>query len=249
MHFYKIILSYNGFSFHGWQFQSSQNNTVQEVFEYYLKKVLKDPAARAIAASRTDAKVHAQGQVLKIVTITNIIPTTLLERLNFNLPEKIKVKSCNFCEDSFNPNRNAISKEYQYLFSTSKIENPLFSESVVYLKDDLNIDLMQLACKFLTGEHDFKHFYVPGSRTPKTVRNILECTIQESPMLFDSKDNYVFTIRANGFLKYMVRILMHFLIQIGKEDITIEEFKAYFKNEVEIQKAPPHGLHLMEIIY
>jgi len=250
MIFYKIIISYNGANFCGWQFQTENPNSVQETLEKVLKDIVNYQNIKVIAASRTDGGVHAKGQVLKVGLPKNIEPGNLKQGLNFKLPNTITVRNIEFCNEDFNPTTGSTSKEYHYYFSSTDPIGTL-NDIVYFSKETIDIDKMSLACKDFIGSHDFSNFHVPGSRRPNPNRTIFECEILKASFSPLCNDVYYLKIVGNGFLKYMVRKIMDYLFKVGTGQLKIDDIGSYLDSSkiITLGKARACGLHLIEINY
>lgn len=249
---YKLVLSYKGTQYSGWQNQTENPETIQNYVEKVLAKISRYQSFQVIGASRTDTGVHASGQTLKVTLPREISPENLTRGMNSKLPNDIKVVTSEFTDKKLNVNRDSIFKEYHYYFTMNKNENAIFSETVYSFPKKLDLELMQKACSELLGEHNFISFCTPGSSPPSPIRNILKCSIEKTCFLTLEKDIYYLKIQGNGFLRYMVRFLMGALWDIGSSRLSIADLilslKSGDKHGVR-SKAPPQGLHLMHIEY
>jgi tRNA pseudouridine38-40 synthase len=250
-YYYKLILSYKGTNYSGWQFQTANSQTIQNYVEKVLRKIANYQEFQVIGASRTDTGVHAKGQTLKVTLPREIEPDKLLLGMNSKLPDDIRVLECQFVDKSFNVNRDVKSKEYHYYFSLNKVRGASLSEIILYQESDLNIDLMREACELIVGEHDFNGLCTGGEGF-NTIRNINYCSIEETSFLpFEDKIFYL-KIGASGFLKYMVRLIMGELLQVGLGELSLKDFSEIINSgnsRISKVKAAPHGLHLMNINY
>lgn len=249
---YKLKLSYKGSNYRGWQFQTTNPETIQNHVEMVLAKIAKYEKFQVIGASRTDAGVHASGQVLKVILPREISPENLVRGMNSKLPDDIKVVNCEFVSEKFNANRDTQFKEYHYYFTINESENAVLSEIIYPFPDKLNLDLMQEACKLLLGEHNFISFCTPGPHPPTPIRKILKASIEKTCFLGIDKDIYFLKIQGTGFLKYMVRFLMGAIWDIGMNKLSLEEFSESLRHGKKHgirTKAPSKGLHLMHIEY
>ena len=250
--FYKAILSYKGTNYSGWQFQTENSNTVQAEVERVIASILNYQNFQIIAASRTDSGVHAQGQLLKIILPKNISPSKLLTGLNTKLPRDIRFIDIQYIEESFNVNQSITSKEYHYYFTSSKNPMATLSDIVYFCPDKLDIELMRKACDLIRGEHHFSSFTPPGKEDNNVLRKVIHCSIDKTSFLPIFENIFYLNIQAKGFLKYMVRFLMNSLLQVGKKQISLEQFKALLDADMQINnstKASPVGLHLIRIHY
>lgn len=249
---YKLKISYRGTQYRGWQFQTPYPETIQNHVEKVLTKIARDQEFQVIGASRTDAGVHASGQVLKVTLPREVSPENLARGMNSKLPNDIRVVSCEFADEFLNVNRDSLSKEYHYYFTINESENALLSETVYSFNENLNLELMQIACDKIVGNHNFLSFCSPTPAPASLNRNILKCSIEKTRFLALEKEIYYLKIQGTGFLKYMVRYLMGALWDIGLNKLSIEELVLSL-NSGKIHgvrtKAPPKGLHLIHIEY
>jgi tRNA pseudouridine38-40 synthase len=245
---YKATLSYLGSNYSGWQYQTENPNTVQQILELELKKIVNYQDINVHATSRTDTGVHAFDQIIKISIPKHIDPEHLLKGLNTKLPKDIRLKKIEYVEEYFNLNSQVTSKEYNYYFSINDIQSLPLSNIVKYIKGPLDLELMRKACKLIVGEHDFKHFSMV-QKDLNTIRDITFCSIEKTSFLPFEEDVYYLKIVSSGFLKYMVRFLMTALFDIGLKKLSLTEFKEALEsgsNFTKRSKADPCGLHLMK---
>lgn len=238
---YRLILSYDGTNYHGYQKQT-KHNSIQET----LEKAFKNMTSFKIdtyACSRTDKGVHSEGQTVHFETHLKIDPKIWKEALNKRLPEDIQIKNVKKVSSNYHARHDAKSKIYHYVFS--KKELTAFNHRYQVYIPNLNIEKMKEATKLIEGTHDFTAFsqYVLG-RT--TIKNIYECQIKET------KNQYIFIIHGDNFLKYMVRSIVGTLIEIGlgrKELSIINEMFETKERKLAGKTAPAKGLILKKIYY
>jgi tRNA pseudouridine38-40 synthase len=254
IHYYRLILQYKGTRYLGWQVQPEKaGQTVQGELNKALTLVSKAPV-KSMGAGRTDAGVHALGQVAKVAIELNIHPSNLIKALNVHLPDDIRIIGADFSEESFLPTIHAKSKEYHYRFTCQRMFTAFQNDLIVNHPFDLDIAKMREACEILVGRHDFSNYFCEGTEVSSHVREIYECEILEIPqgdwaML---PSHYVFRIVGNGFLKQMVRLLMGALWNIGRGKITLNQFRASLspmKNKRLGPVAPPEGLYMIRVNY
>ena len=216
-----------------------------------LNKICKYQSCNVSVASRTDAGVHAQGQVAKITIAIAIESDKLQLGMNSLLPDDIRILKCQPCEAEFNPNRDSKSKEYHYYFCTDTIYNPIFNDSVTHTST-LNIKLMREACKLFIGEHDFNNFAKRDAKMSSTLRTVLSCEIfQVQPLAFGNEIYYL-KIVGKGFLRYMVRYIAGSLFSLGQNQLLLSNISEALLNHKEEKisaKAKSQGLHLVQISY
>jgi tRNA pseudouridine38-40 synthase len=254
LHYYRLILQYKGSRYSGWQLQpESAGPTVQGELNRALELVSK-AKAQSMGAGRTDAGVHALGQVAKVIIELDIIPENLVKALNVNLPDDIRVLSAQKSHHEFLPTVHAKSKEYHYRFTCNRMFTAFQNDLIVNYPFTLDRQKMQEACSLLIGEHDFANYFCEGTEVSSTIRTILECEILEVnqgswEML---PPHYIFKIVGTGFLKQMVRLLMGAIWNVGRGKVTLEEFKASL-NKTKLPRlgpvAPPSGLYMVRVNY
>ena len=266
MYHHRLVISYKGTSFYGWQDNGTseqkpteQKPTIEASIHQVLKKICKYQSCTISAASRTDAGVHAQGQVLKITITLKIESEKLLLGMNSLLPDDIRILQCKPCSAEFNPNKDSKSKEYHYYFCTDTIHNPVLNDTVAHIPSNskasttgsLDIELMQEACKLFIGEHDFYSFAKRDTHMSSTVRTIISCEIVQAQSTFDNKI-YTIKIVGKGFLRYMIRYIAGALFVLGRHQISlgdISEALVNHKEEKISSRAKSRGLHLIQISY
>ena len=251
---YKLILQYKGTRYLGWQIQpEGKRSTIQGELNKALEKISKSGKVKTLGAGRTDAGVHALGQVVKVSMDLQIDPENLLRALNSNLAEDIRITAVEISDEEFMPTVHAKSKEYQYRFTSLKNLSPFQFELIHNVPFVLDLELMKKACEVLIGTHDFINYYCEGTPVTHYVRDIYECEIVEAlenQMLFPS--HYVFRIVGSGFLKQMVRLLIGAIWNVGRGKVTLEEFSASLappKITHLAAVAPAHGLYMVRVNY
>ena len=237
---YKVIVSYDGTNYIGFQSQANQKgiqDTIEKAFRLMTQKTIK-----IVSAGRTDKGVHALGQVFHFDSTLNIDLESWY-RVNDRLPLDIRILKIIRVKDDFHARHSAKSKIYKYVIA-KKPSTPFSKNYEVYVPN-LNVELMKNALPQLIGTHDFKGFcqHVKGKPTIKT---IYSATFKET------SKHYIFTFHGNSFLKYMVRSIMGTLIQIGlkrKEPMIIQKILDTQKRSLAGKTAEPRGLFLVKIFY
>ena len=248
MRFLKVTLAYDGTDFFGWQLQHQQRS-VQQVLEAALQKVTGE-SIRVTAAGRTDAGVHALGQVAGFSTAAEIAPDAFCRALNANLPDDVLVLSVAEAPQGFHATRDALRKRYRYVIQDDK-PTDLFSRRYAWqLRHRLDEQLMAEAAQALVGRHDFASFQGAGSPRKGTVRNVSELSVRRETG--QGSERIVIEIEADGFLYNMVRNIVGTLeaVGAGKQPVSwIADVLAAADRRVAGATAPPHGLFLVSVEY
>ncbi|MFH1152581.1 MAG: tRNA pseudouridine(38-40) synthase TruA [Pseudomonadota bacterium] len=240
-----ITLEYDGSRFSGWQVQPGKI-TVQGELEKTLALILNQPV-RLNGSGRTDAGVHALGQVANFHADTNRSCTDLKRGLNSMIKAPIVVHHCALAGPEFHARFSAVSKEYHYHILNRQEPCALGRDYVWHINRPLDLGAMEACCSMLIGEHDFKSFEGAGSPRYHTVREVFRAGFNKM-----EPDRLIFQIRANGFLRFMVRNILGTLILAGRCELSPEDFKAVLQardRSLAGATAPPHGLFLMKVSY
>ncbi len=253
MAIYKILLSYKGTGFLGWQIQPQKEQTIQGQLNLALEKIVKSSEIKTLSSGRTDAGVHALGQVVRVELPIYLPLDSLKKALNDLLPKSIQVLETQECDEVFHPIRDAQSKTYCYFFTAVK-PHPLWQELVTFYPYPLDHKLMQKACQEFKGSHDFKNFMCEGTPVSSTVRTIFSCSLKQQnasawgPVHFP--DTWCLMVRGNGFLKQMVRLMMGSLWEVGRGKKTLLDLKKHLATAQSDRLgpvAPPQGLYLKAV--
>ena len=256
---YKLTIAYRGTRYHGWQHQAANQYykgpmpaaghgipTIQEIVARTIVSVLHHPIL-LVGSSRTDAGVHAKGQVAHIDTHQVQIPPDGLRRaVNARLPDDILIRSVEPVPPEFDAIASTVSKRYQYFVWSTLDRSPFQSELAWHRWQPLDLDAMRAAAAHLEGEHDFTSFSRPGHTRYSAVRTIHECSVvQRGPRL-------VIGVEGNGFLWNMVRIIVGTLVEVGLGLYAPDDMLAMLaarNRRAAGSTAPPEGLYLQWIRY
>jgi tRNA pseudouridine38-40 synthase len=212
-----LLVEYDGTRYHGFQWQVGLP-TIQNELEQAVRRFC-GQSSRVMAASRTDAGVHARGQVVSFWAKSTLSTMTLVKALNYYLPGDIAVKAAYRASDDFNVRRDALSREYNYYILNSNTRSPFSQRFALSLPKMLDIEAMNEACQLIQGEHDFASFASSLDDSRSTLRNVYEAGIEKKG------DFTVFRIVANSFLPHQVRSTVGLLIRLGLGKIGIEGFR------------------------
>jgi len=243
----KLVLEYDGSRYDGWQKQGNTDNTIQGKLETILLKWTGENI-EIHGSGRTDAGVHARGQVANFHVDSKICPDakTAMEYLNRYLPEDIRILEAEEAEDRFHSRLWATRKTYAYVVDTGE-KKSVFERKYVYgLGEKVNIEAMRKAAELLVGEHDFKSFCSNKKMKKSTVRRLDSIEIKEDGT------KIVLEYTGNGFLYNMVRILTGTLLEVGmgkRKPEQMTEILLAENREAAGMTAPPEGLFLMSVEY
>lgn len=246
---YKIILAYDGTNFAGFQMQPNQR-TVEGVLKRIVNKIAKNPTPEisVYGSGRTDAGVHALGQVVHFDLSIEMTERSMLHALNSQLPLDMQVKKVEIVDETFHARFTTHGKKYQYRMALGQFVDPFKRNYTGHWKFPINIGLIQKAIKDLEGTHDFSSFVASGSTVKDHVRTIYKAKVRE-----DKKQNeIVFEFYGNGFLYNMVRIMVAVLVEIGSKRRPADDIPRLFevKNRNQARgTAPASGLYLKEVDY
>ncbi|HIE16757.1 MAG TPA: tRNA pseudouridine(38-40) synthase TruA [Dehalococcoidia bacterium] len=212
-----LVVEYDGRRYHGFQWQANLP-TIQAELEQAIQKLTQE-RHRVVAASRTDAGVHAKGQVVSFRTASALSPGTFVRALNYYLPKDIAVKGACRVNLDFNVRRDALNREYNYYILNSPTRSPLVEGFSYFVPQELDIDIMNKACQLLKGEHDFASFAATLKPPRGTVRTVYEAKLMQEGDLIS------FHMTANSFLPHQVRNTVGLLIRVGTGKVQVDEFR------------------------
>lgn len=254
-----LRVAYDGTNYHGWQVQPNA-----KTIEGELNRVLTQLTGEKIqvtGASRTDAGVHALGNVAVFDTASKIPAEKFSYALNQRLPEDIVIQSSLQVADDFHPRHCDCCKTYEYDILNRTFPLPAYRNTAYFLYGDLDLDAMRRACQAFPGEHDFASFCAAGAQVQTTVRTIYSLEVLEQPLAVTGRGVssqrlperlLTIRVRGNGFLYNMVRIIAGTLVEVGRGHIRPEEVEGII-DACDRAKAgptaPARGLRLVEIKY
>jgi tRNA pseudouridine38-40 synthase len=254
---YKLLLSYRGTRYHGWQQQAMLPTykgeppppgcgipTIQETRAKVMGEVCGHPVT-IIGSSRTDAGVHAKGQIAHMdTTATHIPPENLRRAVNHRLPDDIIIREITIVPRDFDSISGAIAKRYQYFVWNASDRNPFCHDLCWHRWQPLNTGAMKEAAAHFIGEKDFTSFCKPGHGRETTVRTVHDCQVSaHGPKI-------VIGIAGNGFLWNMIRIIVGTIVEVGLDlylPSDIPKMLAALDRRKAGSTAPPHGLWLQWI--
>lgn len=243
---YKLTIAYDGTAFSGYQIQPN-GRTIQAEIEKILKRMSRE-FIRIHASGRTDAGVHAEGQVIHFDFPLHLEEEALQKALNTQLPSDILVHKVERVSQNFHARFDALNKTYHYRILNSEKRDPFKRHYTTYHPYRLNFRRMEEAMAYFRGTHDFTSFSSVKTEIEDKVRTIYDAKVEYD----EETEIYTFIIRGNGFLYNMVRIMSGVLIEVGDGRREPEEvalmLEAKDRNQAGIT-APPEGLCLMQVNY
>lgn len=237
-----VLLEYDGSRYGGSQRQKNAPS-IQAELESALEKLTEQPTPAAFAG-RTDAGVHARGQVAAFTTASMHDTGVFVRGLNAWLPQDIAVRRAVEVDEAFDPRRHATGRTYRYLIYNERERSPLWRERAWHVAEPLDVEAMQRAAALLIGEHDFAAF--TGREGRPTVRCMRRAQIEREPPLVTAE------LEANAFLRHQVRRTMGALVQVGTGKLAVDAFGelvARAEPGSVTETAPPQGLYLVRVTY
>jgi len=241
----RLTLQYEGTRYQGWQRQQSTDNTIQGKLEILLTRMCGEPI-EIHGSGRTDAGVHALGQVANFHTNCEMSTDEMLEYINRYLPEDIAAVALSEAAPRFHSRLNACGKHYEYRVINSSVPHVFHRRYALDVPEQLNVTAMEQAAEYLCGEHDFKSFTSTKKGKKSTVRRIDKISIVREG------DILTFSFKGSGFLHHMIRILMGTLLQVGKGELSPESVPAIIEacnREMAGPLVPAKGLTLVEVFF
>lgn len=242
----RLVVEYEGTAYQGWQVQPG-GPTVQAILEQALATALREPV-RVRGAGRTDAGVHACGQVAAVpVTRVPADLDRLRKSLNALTPDDVSIRELTIADDAFDPRRHARSRVYEYRIWHAPVPSPFWRRFAWHFPYPLDVDAMAAAAATLVGEHDFAAFCAADAEPVRTtVRRVLDSSLRRDGSLVE------YRVEANAFLKHMVRNIVGTLVEVGRGARTPDAMAALLAGRDRTRAgatAPPHGLALVAVRY
>jgi tRNA pseudouridine38-40 synthase len=245
---YRATLAYDGSAYQGFQRQVDGVPTVQAAVEDAIARIVQQNVT-VLAAGRTDAGVHAVGQVIAFDVDWRHAIADLLRAINAVLPDDIALQDIRQHADFFHPRYDALSRVYYYRVLNAEQPQPLLRKLCWQIRGDLNVNIMQDAAEMLIGTHDFAAFGNPP-QGENTIREVMMSRWTRENQPFG--DFLVYRIEGTAFLHHMVRRIVGMLTDVGRGALTLAQFEAIFQSADLSQAttlAPPQGLTLEKVRY
>ena len=240
-----LTIEYEGTRYRGFQYQVNAPS-IQSELERAINR-LTGERVRVKGAGRTDAGVHAQGQVIAFDTESAHSTATFVSAMNHYLPQDIAVRKAHIVDPSFDPRRHARSRTYRYSILNSRTPSPLARRFTCHIRDALDVDRMQDAASLFIGEHDFRNFAapLPDGKT-NSVRAVLDAAVDQSGSAIE------FWVTGNAFLQHQVRRMAGALAEVGRGRLSASDLRAMIEireTDKVAHSLPAQGLCLVRVEY
>ena len=243
---FRLTIEYDGTHYHGWQVQPNLRSIQQEI-EAAIETMTREKI-RLLASGRTDAGVHALGQVANFSCNSAITPAELQKGLNSILPDDIVIRHATEVRPRFHARYDATGKLYRYHILNQTVPSAIDRRYTWWIRSPLDLTAMAEAGSHIIGEHDFKAFEGAGSPRSHTIREVVKAHFTSGP----KGRRITFDIQANGFLRYMVRNIVGTLVDVGlhkKSPVQVKEILDARDRSLAAATAPANGLFLVEVYY
>ena len=240
----KLTIEYDGKDFNGWQKQPTKLN-IQGEIERAIQDITGEEV-ELIASGRTDAGVHALGQVANFKINSNIPVEKFPIALNTKLKRSIRILEAEEVEERFHSRYNCKKKTYRYIINNSENGTAIYRNLEYNFSQKLYLEKMQEAVKFFLGEHDFKGFKASGTSSKSSVRTVYDAQV------YKKDDRVIIELTGNGFLYNMVRIISGTLVDVGTGKILPEQIPGIIESKDRTRAGktlPPQGLYLVKVEY
>ena len=240
----KLTIEYDGKDYNGWQKQPNRLN-IQGTIEKAIESIV-GHEVDLTASGRTDAGVHAYGQVANFKTDSQIPIEKIAIAINSRLKKSIVIKEAEEVDEQFHSRLNCKQKTYRYVINNSKQGTAIYRNLEYHISNYLDIENMKKAVKFFEGEHDFKAFKASGTSSKNSVRKIYKAEV------YKNDERIYIELTGNGFLYNMVRIISGTLVEVGMGKIKPEDIPTIIKSQKRENAGktlPAHGLYLVNVEY
>ena len=240
----KLTIEYDGKDFNGWQKQPNKLN-IQGEIERAIENITGEKV-ELIASGRTDAGVHAMGQVANFKTSSNISIEKIPIAINSQVKNSIRIQKAEEVDEKFHSRYNCKKKTYRYVIDNSKYGSAIYRNISYHIPMKLNVNEMKKAIKYFEGEHDFKAFKSSGTSSKSSVRTIYSANI------VTEGTNIGIDLTGSGFLYNMVRIIVGTLVDVGLGKIKVDDIPKIIESKDRTKAGktlPPQGLMLLSVEY
>jgi len=247
---YKLTIQYDGTALHGWQIQAGERTVQGELTK--VVSLLEGSDVHVTGSGRTDAGVHAEGQIANIHLSREFTPWKLRAAINGNLPFDIRIMDVEIVPDDFHARFSAKGKSYRYRVFNGPVISPFSNRYAIHESRSLNLESMREAAKIFEGTHDFTAFSSAHSDSENRVREIFSFEVSSEEIGSLDSRMITFTVTGGGFLRYMVRSMVGTLLAVGRGEIDSDTIRAALETKerkLAETTAPPKGLTLLKVFY
>jgi tRNA pseudouridine38-40 synthase len=247
---FRLTIQYDGTDLHGLQVQAGERTVQGELTR--VISLLEGSEVQVHGSGRTDAGVHAEGQVANVRLTKDFTPDKLRSAINGNLSADIRIQTVDVVSDEFHARFSAKGKKYRYQVVNAPVMSPFLKRWAIHESRPLDIEEMRAAALVFVGTHDFTAFSSINSDSENKVRQISSFEVSEADNLAGNSRLIAFTVIGEGFLRYMVRSMVGTLLAVGRGEIdsaTIRTALATGDRNLAGATAPAQGLSLMEVFY
>ena len=249
-YFYLFESAFLGHRYHGWQKQTDGFKTVQQQIDRQLKYLLEENKFKTLPASRTDKMVSARKHYFQLYA-EQPVDQNLPDKLNKFLPDDIEILKMTEVSEDFQIIGHVEFKEYHYYFANTLKKYPMASPFMTFIKEPLDIQLMQEACREFIGEHNFKAFCYRPHPDKQFIRSVDQCKIVKNDIYqanFFPPESYVLKVKGKGFFRHQIRLMAGTLFKIGLGEISKEDLIRSLQEGSDLSGyvAPPQGLQLFD---
>jgi tRNA pseudouridine38-40 synthase len=240
----KLTIEYDGTNYSGWQLQSGQDS-IQARLETALERIF-STAVRVRASGRTDAGVHARGQVAAFTLPRAFDAAELHRALNAILPDDIVILNVEPAGDEFDPRRHATARVYEYRVLNQGTRSAFEHRYAWLVREALDVDRMNEAARIFIGEHDFAAFRTLGTEVHSTVRRVMASEWHRDGA------HLIYRVEATSFLRHMVRTMVATMVEVGRGKLSpslVSDLIRSGQRSMAPAAAPPQGLYLIEVRY
>jgi tRNA pseudouridine38-40 synthase len=248
---FKLLIQYDGTNYHGWQIQANVQPTVQGVLERVIGK-LENGKVSVAGSGRTDAGVHAAGQVANVHLTKPFTAERLRHAINGNLPRDLRIIEVEQVGDDFHARFSAVAKTYSYRVVNARVISPFHRLYAHHESRPLNVASVREAARLFIGEHDWTAFSSAHSDSVHKIRTIKEFSIETFSKEHQDGTVIEFSVTGSGFLRYMVRSMVGTLLEVGRgerDSATIQTAIDGGDRSLAGKTAPAHGLTLVSVSY
>lgn len=247
---FRLLIQYDGTEFHGWQVQSGERTVQGELTK--AVSLLEGNEVFVCGSGRTDAGVHAEGQVANIKLTKEFTPERLRAAINGNLAKDVRVLQVDEVSDEFHARFSAKGKTYLYRLINAPVISPFWVRHAAHEARTVDLPRIQKAAELFLGEHDWTAFSAAQSDSEDRVRRIMEFDVIERLEERAGSRMIEFRITGNGFLRYMVRSIVGTLIEVGRSERDFDTIRTAIESgdrNLAGATAPAHGLTLFKVYY